>query len=451
MQTLYQQKAQAMLIQRFPNSPKRRRPVKGKDASIDQRPTETMDLNPVRTRFLRRMDGLDALAKTRRLGQGMVAGELQYTHLQSVESPDKVLRAAGDVATGASKPIYDVVNNWVANGDDLLPTGSFERMLTQQYGLEQTGQGEVSANYEHHFDMNYGSSGGFRSSESYNTEGKTHLGSVRVLQKPGTPGDGPAAIVIDYDRPGFVGPSLEGTNHDGSSSFQSIYFVPNAAKVKGATGDTHGDDKETKARMEALLKSVEGEAAVELHGYTTGYGRVGTRLNSRVNMGDQVVTPGEHFPHAVAAALDHAIGNTLGIESPPQLEAPAKPSVSAKARAGGALQGALIGGLIAGVGAGAAAALGPEIGIPVVIGGGVLTLISGVSAKDQRDGYYGNRPGSYEAFQRRQSNRFWKGISIGAGLTGTVAAGSFLGVPGVLGVAAVGAIAGGTLLPASQS
>lgn len=435
-----------MLIQRN-TRPVRQENLRSKGTPKNEQPSDIVDFNPVRKGLFRSMDGLDALAKTRKLGQGMVAGELDNEDLQSVESPKKVLQAAGDVATGASKPIYDVVNNWVNNGDGLLPTASFERMLTQQYGLEQTGSGEISANYEHHFDMNYGSNGGFRGSKSYNTEGKTHLGSIRVLQQPGTPKDGPATIVVNYNRPGFVGPSLEGTGQDASSSFQSLYFVPDASKVQNATGTTHGDDAATKNRMESFLKSVEKAAAVELHGYTTGYGRVGTSHKSRVNLGDEIVTPGKHFPHAVAAALDHAISDTLKIKNPPQTEAPAKPTVSMKARAGGAAQGALMGSLVAGVGAGAAAAFGPEIGVPILVAGGVLTLISGFSAKDPHDGYHGNRPGSYEAFQKRQSNRFWTGVSVGAGLTATVAAGSFLGVPGVLGVAAVGAVAGATLLP----
>jgi hypothetical protein len=431
--------------------PLRKAPAAEKEAS--PAPLDTVDFNPARRGLFRRLDGADALAKTQALGKGLVNGRVGTEELMSVNSPDDVLEAAASVTPQHAKPLYEAVSRWATQGDALLPFGTFESLLTSKYGLKETGHGEVAANYEHHFDMNYAPDGGFRGSKSYKTEGRTNLGRISVLQKPGTPTDGPAVVVANYSRPGFVGPSLKGTGHDGSSSFNSLYFVPDASQVKGATGDTIGDDSATKSRMEEFLKSVESESTVELHSFSKGYGRVGTSYHSRLNAGDTVIMAreaGEHFPHAVAGACDHAIAETLGIQAAPVQEAPQSPSIPLNERLGAGLQGAIAGALIGGIGVAQHAILGPMPLVAMGVVGGVLTMASASAAKDPHDGYHGNRPGSYEAFKKRESSRTRKGVAAGLGLTAAIAAGHYFGLHGVLGTAAVGAVAGAALLVSSE-
>lgn len=186
-------------------------------------------------------------------------------------------------------------------------------VLNEKAGLKMIANGSLNLNFEHHFDMDYDAQGRFRGSRSYETEGRTPVMSARVLQAEGATERDPAVIVVDFERPGHMGLSLEGTSFAERSSSKSIFFVDALGKIKGLQGliadrDTTTHLAEAQENMKILLNSLDENADLQLHDYGVGYGRVGTSYYNDVNItGLPDDMPREHKTLAGIATLDHIL------------------------------------------------------------------------------------------------------------------------------------------------
>lgn len=313
--------------------------------------------------------------------------------------------------------------------DRQLPIDSVESQL-YSLGLSEGAQGYVAADYTHHFEMSYGANGGFRGSRSYDAPGETPLARVKAFQKSGSLPSDPALVRVDYTRPGHVGPTLEGTPMDSMSSASSLYFTNDLSKVSGLEGNTVGSDEECKERLEQLFTSLELASPVQLHTYTTGYGRVGTSYY------DKARVAGNDSSNSVeiAAASLQGMRQILGL-SGKATAANAAPTASASARilgslaaggAAGALGSALLGGLHPAAGAALAAVTIAGLGTA-----GHLT-----QRHDPRDFPLPNAQALDERNQVRARRGLQNGLLLGTALSASAAAGAAFGWQGAVVAAA---------------
>lgn len=328
-------------------------------------------------------------------------------------------------------------------GDHELPIDSVESQL-YSLGLSEGAKGTVAADYTHHFEMSYGANGGFRGSRSYDAPGETPLARVKAFQKAGALPTDPALVRVDYTRPGHVGPCLNGTIMDQMSSARSLYFTTDLSKVNGLEGKTIGSDEDCKERLEQLFTSLEQASPLQLHSYTTGYGRVGTSYYDKARVaGNDTTNPVE-----VAAASLQGMRHILGLSGKATQSAPAQaPSATSRmlgslaaGGAAGALGTALLGGLHPAAGAALAAA---------AIGGlGAAGHLA--HRNDPRDFPLPNAAALDERNQVRARRGLENGLLLGTALSASAAAGAAFGWQGAV-AAAICCAGVEALLGAAQS
>lgn len=232
-------------------------------------------------------------------------------------------------------------------------------------------------------------------------------------------------MLVDACAPGYVGPRVEGTDHDGESGSRSLYLVEDVSRLEGALGDTTGADGPAKERLERLFRSLQANSSVEFRNYTTGYGRVGTSFQSKMRAGRLEITDadGGALRAAAASVGPHLLEGRLGVAPSAPAPQPSLPPV---------LKRVVVGALLAGLGvAWAATAAGPMS----LVGGGQLAALvgtmAGLSSRPEADAMVGEVPRDQEAFRIRRQAGFWKGALLGAGAVGALLAGSYLGPAGV--------------------
>lgn len=306
---------------------------------------------------------------SRGIGQELLEGRMTRKDLLR---ESKLLPQRLEAALGASTlPVAS--RKWVEahavhdpeEGDLRLPLDSIEDLLVSAGRLTLTGEGTVAIDYEHHFDMDYAPGGGFRGSRSYEAPGRTEMASIRVWQGPA----GPAVVVVDSVAPGHAGPRVEGTDHDGESSSQSVYLVDDLSKIVGATGNTVDGDGPVKDRLEKLFQSLQANSQVEFRNFAMGYGRVGTSYYSKMRVG--AVEVSDHDGLALRAASAsvglHLVEGRFGRTAPPA--APPSPPSALRYVLPGAVGGAIFAGV------GVAAGLGPVgLATGVVLTAGATAL-----------------------------------------------------------------------------
>ncbi len=192
-------------------------------------------------------------------------------------------------------------------------------LLTSKAGFKDMGEGRLSLNFKHHFDMDYDAQGRFRGSRSYDAEGKTTVMAARILQTEGATERDPAAIIVNFERPGHMGLSLEGTPFAERSSSSSIFFVDAMGKIKGLQGlitdrDTITHLAQGQENMKILLNSLNENSLLQFHDYGVGYGEVGTSYHNDVKIPEiKEDMPIEHKSLAGIASLDHILKEKFGV------------------------------------------------------------------------------------------------------------------------------------------
>lgn len=291
--------------------------------------------------------------------------------------------------------------------------------------MKKVAEERVSTNYVHNFDMHYGAGGGFRGSSSYNSPGETRLASVTAYQKEGASTSDPAMVEVHYVRPGHVGPTLEGTLFDGKSSSHSVFFLPDLSKVVPISGDTVADDQACKNVMERLFTSLDEAAPLQIHNFTTGYGRVGTSAHESIRAG------GKDVDNRVlgAAATLHGAHKILQMPTTSTAAAPATSD------AGGTALGALVLGAAAGGLGTLMSQLHPVLGM--ALGGATICgagLLGKWAHKENAQDYPLPSQGALDARNAERGRRgMQNGLLLGVAATASAAAGAFLGLPGALG------------------
>lgn len=356
-----------------------------------------------------------ALEAVRSGGEQLLAGRSGV-----LPQAPQLLEAAA-TADGLSKLSREVLNSF---GGQELPVDKLELQL-QTAGLKQVGQGYVAADYEHHFEMSYGSNGGFRGSRSYDSPGETSLARFQAYQQPGAAASDPAVVRVDYTRPGHVGPSIEGTIMDSLSSATSLYFTPDLSRVQGLQGETIGGDATCKERLETAFKSLDQASPVQLHNYTTGYGRVGTYYSEKARVAGQDVT---NRVEAAAATLK-GLGDVLKMSGPAS-PAPAPEIMSKTNRI---LSSVAVGGA-AGVLGMALSGLHPLAGaaLAAVTLGGAGALGHFAHKDDKRDFPIPDARALAERNQARARRGLQNGLLLGSAVAASGAAGAAFGWQGAV-------------------
>ena len=313
-------------------------------------------------------------------------------------------------------------------GDHELPIDSLESQL-YSLGLSEGAKGYVAADYSHHFEMSYGSNGGFRGSRSYDAPGETPLARVKAFQKNGALPTDPALVRVDYTRPGHVGPSLTGTIMDPMSSATSLYFTPDLSKVSCLEGATIGSDEDCKTRLEQLFNSLDQAAPVQLHNYTTGYGRVGTSYHDKARVAGNDTTNPVEIAAASLQGMRHIL-NLSGKAQPGETTPTTTKSVQilsslAAGGAAGALGSALLSGLHPAAGAALAAV--------TVAGLGAAGHLA--HRNDPRDFPLPNARSLDERNQLRARRGLQNGLLLGTALSASAAAGAAFGWQGAVAAA----------------
>lgn len=341
---------------------------------------------------------------------------------QSKVLPDapQLLEAAAQ-ADGLSGLSREVLGSFA---DHRLPVAGLDEKLCGT-GLQEVGKGYVATDYTHHFEMSYGANGGFRGSRSYDSPGETRLAHFKAFQKPGAAATDPAVVRVDYVRPGHVGPSLDGTIMDHMSSADSIYFTTDLSKVQGLQGDTIAGNEACKERLETLFKSLDQASPVQLHNYSTGYGRVGTSYHDKARVaGNDVTNPVE-----AAAATLQGMRGLLKI-SGEVVPSPALDTGSKTSR--------ILGSLAAG---GAAGAVGMALsGLHPLAGAAVAAVaIGGLGAlghfthkNDVRDFPLPDSKALDERNQTRARRGLQNGLLLGTAVAASGAAGAAFGWQGAV-------------------
>lgn len=340
--------------------------------------------------------------------------------LESLPNAPQMLEAAAQ-ADGLCDVSRQVLDAFSSSRE--LPVAAVSSLL-QKAGLEKVASGRVSVDYEHHFDMHYAPGGGFRGSNSYNSAGETSLASVDAYQQPGSKA---GLVNLRYNRPGHVGPRIDGTILDGMSGANSLFFVPDLSQVQGLEGHTIEGDGPTKQRLEQLFTSLDTASPVQLHNYQTGYGRVGTSFHDGVRVGGKEVS--ENLAVAGGAASLHGMRQLLGVSgalvpAPQVSEAPST-------------RGRLIGSLALGAGAaGVGTLLGnlhPAVGVALA---GVSIAAAGFMGQrshreDARDFPLPDAGALQQRNEARAMRGLQNGLLLGTAVSGAAWAGAALGWPGV--------------------
>lgn len=292
------------------------------------------DLGPVAgkkglMRFLGfgRMKPEDGYEGVQKMGKAIFEGKItKLNFAANAENLKEQMKATcrmkdgGNSSTAIIKSMFNGYEDWQDNHTEKpFTTEGVVDLLTSKAGLKNVGEGSLSLNFEHHFDMNYDDQGRFRGSASYDAEGKTTVMTARVLQAAGASERDPAAIVVNFERPGHMGLSLEGTPFAERSSSSSIFFVDAVGKIKGLQGliadrDTTTHLAEGSENMKILLNSLNENSELQFHNYGVGYGRVGTSYYNDVKIpGIMEDMPIEHKSLAGIAALDHELKEKFGV------------------------------------------------------------------------------------------------------------------------------------------
>jgi hypothetical protein len=291
--------------------------------------------------------------------------------------------------------------------------------------LKKVAEERVATDYVHNFDMHYAPGGGFRGSSSYNSPGETRLAQVTAFQREGAQSNDPALVQVDYVQPGHVGPELNGTIYDGKSSSRSTFFVPDLSKVVTIAGNTVADDNTCKNVMERLFNSLDAASPLQLHNYSTGYGRVGTSYHESIRV------DGKDVNNRVlgAAATLHGAHQILQMPTNSMMTAP-KPKEGAGAAIGAALLGAAAGGLGTLL-AQTHPVLGLALGGATICGAG---LLGKWAHKENRQDYpLPDMAALKERDQLRGQRGMQNGLLLGMAVTASAAAGAAFGMPGALG------------------
>jgi len=308
-----------------------------------------------------------------------------------------------------------------------LPVDQVSRLL-QSTGLQPVAHGKVSANYEHHFDMHYAPGGGFRGSQSYNTPGETSLANFVAYQKPGASQQDPALVEVDFVRPGFVGPTLSGTLFDGRSSSKSLFFTQRLDQVVELSGNTISGDEDCKKRLETVLSSLDQASPIQLHNYTTGYGRVGTSQHDALRVKGYSFSGNNDEVHAGAATL-HGMRQLLQVSGAvvpsPEISGPSKTARVLASMALGGAAGA-VGTAFSGVHPLAGLALG------ALVLGNSAALGGYAHRSDSRDFALPSAEARHLRDQQRAARGRQNGLLMGAALCGSAAAGALFGWQGAV-------------------
>lgn len=291
--------------------------------------------------------------------------------------------------------------------------------------LKKVAEERVATDYVHNFDMHYAPGGGFRGSSSYNSPGETRLAQVTAFQKEGAQSNDPALVQVDYERPGHVGPVLNGTIYDGKSSSRSTFFVPDLSKVVTIVGDTVADDQTCKNVMERLFSSLDEASPLQLHNYSTGYGRVGTSYHESIRIGGKDV---DNRVLGAAAAL-HGAHQILQMPTTTLLPVPTR-GEGAGAAVGAALLGAAAGGLGTLL-AQTHPVLGLALGGATIGGAGLLGKWA--HKHNPRDYPLPDGAALKERDTQRSKRGMQNGLLLGMAVTASAAAGAAFGIPGALG------------------
>lgn len=307
------------------------------------------------------------------------------------------------------------------------PTYQSESQLSQH--LKQVSKERISTNYVHNFDMMYGAGGGFRGSRSYDSAGETELAEVTAFQKEGVGPTGPALVHVDFRRPAHVGPNLEGTVFDGKSSSYSTFFVTDLSKVEMKPGHSIAADADCKTRMEELFTQLDQAAPLQVHSYSTGWGRVGTQHHEAIR------AVGKNKHHAVLGAATML----QGVHGILQIPSTNKPAAAETSDATGTALAALALGAAAGGLGMALSQVHPFVGLAL---GGAAICGAGLwgkrlHAENRRDYPLPDSNALLQRNSERSRRGLQNGLLLGVAATASAAAGAALGLPGVIGAGVV--------------
>ena len=361
------------------------------------------------------------------------AGELLLKGRTSVLPASAQILEAAAQADGLSETSRQLLQEFVSPQLPVEQVGS----LLRQTGLQEVAHGRVSANYEHHFDMHYGSNGGFRGSNSYDSPGETPLARFAAYQKPGAQPEDPALVQVHYTRPGFVGPTLSGTLYDGQSGSESLFFTQNLSQVQGLSGDLVGEDEACKSRLEELFTSLDQASPVQLHNYTTGYGRVGTYQH------DGLRIKGHTFTEQADTSVQAGAAALCGMRQILKLsETPTPAQQAPQASAAGRILGSLALGTSSAVVGTLLSQMHPVPGalLAALTLGNCAAVGGYLHSRDSRDFPLPSDQSLTDRNAARSARGLQNGLLLGAAMCGSAAAGAVYGWPGVI---AAGALCAG--------